>query len=88
MMKRNNRSLTKDEISALLGLLALPVACPKDYNSTTTNSFEIVVNLFNVKGNFFFLNSEVNGPLMFNAYQDLMPCCLGFPQYKGVTFST
>ncbi len=23
---------------------------------------------------------------MFNACQDLVPCCLGFPQYKGVTF--
>jgi Rps23 Pro-64 3,4-dihydroxylase Tpa1-like proline 4-hydroxylase len=23
---------------------------------------------------------------MFNACQDLVHCCLGFPQYKGVTF--
>jgi hypothetical protein len=45
MMKRSNRSLTKDEISVFLGLLALQAACPKVYKSTTTNSFEIVVSL-------------------------------------------
>ncbi len=45
MMKRNNRSLTKDEISVFLGLLALQVACPKAYKSIVTNSFEIVVSL-------------------------------------------
>jgi hypothetical protein len=44
MMKRNNRSLTKDEISAFLGLLVVQVTCPKAYNNTTTNSFEIVVS--------------------------------------------
>ncbi len=27
-----------------------------------------------------------HGPFMFNACQDLVHCCLGFPQYKGVTF--
>jgi hypothetical protein len=45
MMKRSNRSLTKDEISVFLGLLALQVACPKAYKNTITNSFEIVVSL-------------------------------------------
>jgi hypothetical protein len=45
MMKRSNKSLTKDEISAFLGLLALQAACPKAYKSIATNSFEIVVNL-------------------------------------------
>ncbi len=45
MMKRNIKSLTKDEISVFLNLLALQAACPKAYKSTTTNSFEIVVNL-------------------------------------------
>jgi hypothetical protein len=45
MMKRSNRSLTKDEISAFLALLALQVACRKAYKSIATNSFEIVVNL-------------------------------------------
>jgi hypothetical protein len=45
MMKRNNRFLTKDEISAFLGLLAVQVAYPKAYKNTTTNSFEIVVSL-------------------------------------------
>jgi hypothetical protein len=45
MMKRSNRSLTKDEISVFLGLLALQPTCPKAYKSIATNSFEIVVNL-------------------------------------------
>jgi hypothetical protein len=45
MMKRTNKFLIKDEISAFLGLLALQVPCPKAYRSTTTNSFEIVVIL-------------------------------------------
>ncbi len=43
-MKRSNRSLTKDEISTFLNLLALQAASPKAYNSTATNSFEIVVS--------------------------------------------
>jgi hypothetical protein len=41
MMKRSNRSLTKDEILAFLSLLALQ----KGYKSIATNSFEIVVSL-------------------------------------------
>jgi len=45
MMKRSNMSLTKDEISTFLSLLALQATHPKAYNSTITNSFEIVVNL-------------------------------------------
>jgi hypothetical protein len=45
MMKKSTRSLTKDEILAFLNLLALQVAHPKAYKSTTTNSFEIVVNI-------------------------------------------
>jgi hypothetical protein len=45
VMKRNNMSLTKDEISTFLSLLALQTTCPKAYKSTATNSFEIVVNL-------------------------------------------
>jgi hypothetical protein len=45
MMKRSNRSLTKDKISAFLSLLALQTACPKAYKSIATNSFEIVVSL-------------------------------------------
>jgi hypothetical protein len=45
MMKRSNRSLTKDEISAFLGLLALQAAYPKAYKNITKNSFEIVVSL-------------------------------------------
>jgi hypothetical protein len=45
MMKRSNKSLTKDEILVFLGVLALQAACPKAYKSTATNSFEIVVNL-------------------------------------------
>jgi hypothetical protein len=45
MMKRSNRSLTKDEILALLSLFALQVPRPKAYKNTTTNSFEIVVNI-------------------------------------------
>jgi hypothetical protein len=44
MMKRSNRSLTKDEISTFLSLLDLQAACTKAYKSTPTNSFEIVVN--------------------------------------------
>jgi hypothetical protein len=43
MMKRSNKSLTKDEISAFLSLLVLQATCPKAYKSTTINSFEIVV---------------------------------------------
>jgi hypothetical protein len=39
MMKRSNRSLTKDEISMFLNLLALQAACPKAYKSTATNLF-------------------------------------------------
>ncbi len=38
-------SLTKDEISTLLGLLALQAACPKAYKNTVTNSSKIVVSL-------------------------------------------
>jgi hypothetical protein len=38
MMKRSNNSLTKDEISAFLSLLALQAAHTKVYKSTTTNS--------------------------------------------------
>jgi hypothetical protein len=45
MMKRSNKSLTKDEISTFLSLLALQATFPKGFNSTTTNSFEIVVNI-------------------------------------------
>jgi hypothetical protein len=45
MMKRNNKSLTKDEILAFLSLLALQGAYPKAYKNIVTNSFEIVVNL-------------------------------------------
>jgi hypothetical protein len=45
MMKRSNRPLTKDEISVFLNLLVLQAASPKAYNSTATNSFEIVVSL-------------------------------------------
>jgi hypothetical protein len=45
VIKRSNRSLTKDEIWAFLSLLALQAAYPKAYKSTTTNSFEIVVSL-------------------------------------------
>jgi hypothetical protein len=45
MMKSNNKSLTKDEISVFLGLLALLATYPKAYKSTVRNSFEIVVNL-------------------------------------------
>jgi hypothetical protein len=45
VMKRSNKSLTKDEISTFLSLLSLQAACPKAYKSTATNSFEIVVSL-------------------------------------------
>jgi len=45
VMKRRNRSLTKDEISVFLSLLALQAACQKAYKNTVTNSLEIVVNL-------------------------------------------
>jgi hypothetical protein len=45
MMKRNKRSLTKDEISVFLSMFALQVACPNVYKSIVTNSFEIIVNL-------------------------------------------
>jgi hypothetical protein len=45
VMKKSNKSLTKDEISMFLSLLALQATRPKVYKSTTTNSFEIVVNL-------------------------------------------
>jgi len=45
VMKRSNKSLTKDEISMFLNLLVLQATHPKAYKSTTTNSFEIVVNL-------------------------------------------
>jgi hypothetical protein len=45
MMKRNNRSLTKDEILVFLSLLALQATCPKAYKSTATNSFEIIVSI-------------------------------------------
>jgi hypothetical protein len=45
VMKRSNMSLTKDEISTFLSLLALQATRPKVYKRTTTNSFEIVVNL-------------------------------------------
>ncbi len=45
MMKRSNMSLRNDEILAFLSLLVLQVASPKAYNSTTTNSFEIVASL-------------------------------------------
>jgi hypothetical protein len=45
MMKRSNKSLTKDEISTFLSLLALQATRPKAYKSTLINSFEIVVNL-------------------------------------------
>jgi len=44
-MKKSNKSLTKDEISMFLSLLALQATRPKVYKSTTTNSFEIVVSL-------------------------------------------
>jgi hypothetical protein len=44
MMKRSNMSLTKDEISTFLSLLALQLTYPKAYKSTATNSFEIVVS--------------------------------------------
>jgi len=43
VMKKSNKSLTKDEISMFLSLLALQATCSKVYKSTTTNSFEIVV---------------------------------------------
>ncbi len=45
VMKRSNKSLTKDEISTFLNLFALQATRPKAYKSTTTNSFEIVVSL-------------------------------------------
>jgi len=45
MMKKSNRSLTKDEIFMFWSLLALQVTCSKAYKSTPTNSFEIIVNL-------------------------------------------
>jgi hypothetical protein len=44
MMKRSNRSLTKDEILAFLGLF-VQATYPKVYKSIVTNSFEIVVSL-------------------------------------------
>jgi hypothetical protein len=44
MMKRSNKSLTKDEISVFLGLLDLQAAYPKVYKNTARNSFEIVVS--------------------------------------------
>ncbi len=47
----------KDEISTFLSLLALQIACPKAYKSTTTNCYQS----FNVKGNFLIFFSKVNG---------------------------
>jgi hypothetical protein len=44
-MKKSNKFLTKDEISAFLSLLALQAAYSKVYKSIATNSFEIVVSL-------------------------------------------
>jgi hypothetical protein len=45
VMKKSNKSLTKDEILAFLNLFALQAACPKAYKSIATNSFEIVIIL-------------------------------------------
>jgi hypothetical protein len=39
VMKRSNKSLTKDEISTFLSLLALQAACPKAYKSTPKNNY-------------------------------------------------
>jgi hypothetical protein len=44
-MKKNNSSLTKDEILAFLSLLVVQTTSPKTYKSTATNLFEIVVSL-------------------------------------------
>jgi hypothetical protein len=49
MMKRSNKSLTKDEISMFLGLLALQAACPKAYKSIATNSLKLL-SIFQCEG--------------------------------------
>ncbi len=87
-MKRGSKSLTKDEVLTFLNLFALQASSPKAYKNTITNSFEIVVSLSIWRVIFWKKNQKwmTHGPFKFNAYQDLMPCSLGFLQYKGVTF--
>jgi hypothetical protein len=65
-------------------LLALQATRPKVYKRTTTNSFEIVVNLSMWKEIFLRKTQKwmAHRLFMFNAYQDLVPAIWDFPNTK------
>ncbi len=51
------------------------------------NKFVVSLSIFRTIFLKVFQKWIVHESFMFNVCHDLMPCCLGFPQYKGMTFS-